>query len=408
MRKYIFSSRGIENRGLIARGARAPACSRQPCTVNRTLVFFWENLGPYHSDRIEAVVQRLGAGSRVVGVQIYPRSQTYDWLSEAGSVFEKRTVFRQGEKPGFLRRLIRIGRVFAQIGRGDYFLCHYERPEVLFLAWILRLTGSRLFVMGDSKFDDYTRHLWREVLKKFFLLPYHGACSSGLRSQDYLRFLRFRQDRIKVPMNTISVARWRKNAGITSPAPCTTHAGRPFVCVARFVPKKNLSMLIDAYALYRDMVDAPRDLDLCGGGPMEEELRSQVSTLGLESHVRFFGFLQAEDVAKILSGGLALILPSTEEQFGNVVIEAQACGLPVILSENCGARDHHVRSGVNGFVVEPDNPMGLAFFMKLLCCDGALWSRMARAAWDTAGAGDVARFAEMVESQIATTEDLRT
>ena len=65
----------------------------------------------------------------------------------------------------------------------------------------------------------------------------------------------------------------------------------------------------------------------------------------------------------MLRKSLALILPSTEEQFGFVVLEALALGIPVIVSENVGARDLHVRTGVNGFIFEPDNEKGLAFFM---------------------------------------------
>ena len=91
-----------------------------------------------------------------------------------------------------------------------------------------------------------------------------------------------------------------------------------------------------------------------------------------------------------------LLLPSIEEQFGNVVIEAQAMGLPVIISDNCGAWDHLVRSGVNGFVVEPDNAEGLTYFMKLLSTNEVLWRQMCFEALRFAEFGDVKRFAEGV------------
>ncbi len=71
-------------------------------------------------------------------------------------------------------------------------------------------------------------------------------------------------------------------------------------------------------------------------------------------------------------------------------------GLPVILSENCGARDQLIRSGVNGFVVEPDNPAGLAYFMSLLDQDESLWRRMSLATEPFAMLGDASLFAQAV------------
>ena len=151
-------------------------------------------------------------------------------------------------------------------------------------------------------------------------------------------------------------------------------------------------MALEAYAIYCGMVETPRDLHLCGSGPMEPELRRIVAAHGLETRVKFRGFVQTEEVCRTLANTLSLLLPSTEEQFGNVVIEAQAMGLPVILSDQCGARDQLVRAGVNGFIIEPDNPNGMAFFMKMLSQDEALWRDMSLKTAKYAKLGDVVHF----------------
>ena len=72
--------------------------------------------------------------------------------------------------------------------------------------------------------------------------------------------------------------------------------------------------------------------------------------LGLETQVRFLGFVQTDEVAKVLGQPLALLQVSYEETFGQAVVEAQAMGCPVIISENCGAKDELVKSGVNGYL----------------------------------------------------------
>jgi glycosyltransferase involved in cell wall biosynthesis len=117
--------------------------------------------------------------------------------------------------------------------------------------------------------------------------------------------------------------------------------------------------------------------------------------------VHFRGFLQTQEISRAYGTSLALLLPSIEEQFGNVVPEAQAMGLPVILSDNCGSRDVLVRSGVNGFVVEPDNPVGMAFFMKLMSEDESLWRNMCFASQQFVERADTGRFADAVEALLA-------
>ena len=121
-----------------------------------------------------------------------------------------------------------------------------------------------------------------------------------------------------------------------------------------------------------------------------------MAAAGLSERVVFHGFEQIEVVAQRMARALALLAPSTEEQFGLVVAEAQAVGLPVIVSTACGARDELVRAGVNGFIVEPRNAAGMAFFMQQLSRDEALWRRFRSATEPFAEAAGVTRFVSSV------------
>jgi glycosyltransferase involved in cell wall biosynthesis len=358
-------------------------------TAPPTLFFLWENFGPMHVDRCEAVAARFPAAS-VIGLELYHRSEVYDWTPETGAAFEKRTIFPEGARPGLLSRAHAVWSAIRACGRAEVFLCHYERPEILIAAILCRLTGRRVHTMSCSKFDDMPRRAWREFLKSLWLFPYRGAISSTGRPAAYLRFLGV--PRVEVAYNTLSLARIRAAAGAPPAPEGAPFAERHFTIVARLVEKKNLATALDAYARYHAAAEAPRDLVICGSGALEAQLREQAKDLP----VHFTGFLESPEIAKHLATTLALLLPSTEEQFGNVVIEAQAMGLPVILSDAAGARDTLVRSARNGFVVEPDNPDGLAWFMARLAGDEALWRGMSLAATETAELGDSARFADAV------------
>jgi glycosyltransferase involved in cell wall biosynthesis len=181
------------------------------------------------------------------------------------------------------------------------------------------------------------------------------------------------------------------------------HTERHFTIIARFIAKKNITLALEAYAGYladRSRRRPPRALYLCGSGELEPALRKKAAELRLE-HVHFCGYLSEEEVAQTLGSTLALILPSIEEQHGLVVNEALAMGVPVLVSDNCGARDLLVRSGVNGYVFEPDNAAGLANFMGALDRDEAEWTRLSLGTRRFLPAADTGFFVDAVEQAVA-------
>lgn len=369
----------------------------------KRIVFVWDNFGPLHVDRCDATACTLSGRQQVVGIELAGQSKIYEWVPENGHQFKKFTVFHGQaiEDIAFFKRLFGTARACLAQGRGaSYFMCHYEHPATLLTALLLRLCGRRVYAIGCSKFDDYPRHLWRELLKSLFYLPYSGGIASGARSLDYMRFLGVSDKNVKPHYNAVSTSRIRELAGAPPAPEGMPHQDRHFVLVARFVPKKNVRAALEAFAMYAKRTPNPRQLHLCGSGPLEDELKQQVLQYGIEHLVRFRGFLQTADICKTFASSLALLLPSVEEQFGNVIPEALSMGVPVIVSDKCGARDFLVRTGVNGFVVEPDNPIGMAMFMQMLADDEVLWTSMCRAACTFSEKADAQRFAESVISLV--------
>ena len=106
-----------------------------------------------------------------------------------------------------------------------------------------------------------------------------------------------------------------------------------FVAMGRFVHKKGFDVLIDAFAeVVRHKPSAT--LILGGDGELKNALLSRVSMLGLSEHIQFCGWV--ENIAAFLDRNAAFVLPSRDEPFGIVVLEAMACGLPIITSKTSG------------------------------------------------------------------------
>ena len=353
----------------------------------------------YHVDRCEAVARRLGDRCDVLAVEVATRSATYAW-EPSGPTFHarKQTLFpgRSFDEIPPLRRFwaaLRALRgcdaVFIGIG--------YNEPDVILLSWVLRLLGVQVIAFSDSKFDDKLRGAGFELFKQFALQAYSGAIVAGPRHRDYFRFLGFRRRRVLLGYDTVSADRIRGLAGEAT----ADFAQRLLVFVGRFVAKKNLPLLIEGYAAYAASAGpAARRLILAGSGAEETALRQQVAALGLTGQVEFAGFLKGDEVARLLARALALILPSSEEQWGLVVNEALAVGLPVILSTQAGSREMLVRNLVNGFLVEPNSAEGIAAAITAIDRDEQTWQRLSDMARSRAWLGDAERTAEAVDAML--------
>ena len=103
---------------------------------------------------------------------------------------------------------------------------------------------------------------------------------------------------------------------------------------------------------------------IAGDGPYCEEMKRTLKG----QKVIFTGFLSQADLARVYASADALVFPSTTDTFGNVVLEAQASGLPVIVSDQGGPRELML-DGVTGLVVPGDDFHSLLNAMSFMAED---------------------------------------
>jgi glycosyltransferase involved in cell wall biosynthesis len=137
-----------------------------------------------------------------------------------------------------------------------------------------------------------------------------------------------------------------------------------FLSINRFVSKKNLPLLINSYVQYRQQAgENPWDLVLCGDGELRPQIEVLIKQNQLENHVHLPGFLQQEELLPYFTHAQCFVHASTTEQWGLVVNEAMAAGLPVLVSNRCGCFEDLVIEGVNGFGFDPENQAQLTNLM---------------------------------------------
>jgi len=147
----------------------------------------------------------------------------------------------------------------------------------------------------------------------------------------------------------------------------------------RLVKGKGIGVLLAAWG--KVVVDFKNVcLLILGEGPFESRLKEQCQGLGIEKNVKFLGLVN--NVRKYLAMSDIFVFPSFQEGFPNSVLEAMACGLPVIATRIGGIVDV-IKDEENGLLVEPGNANQLADALKRLICDAEYASALGRNALKT-------------------------
>jgi glycosyltransferase involved in cell wall biosynthesis len=164
------------------------------------------------------------------------------------------------------------------------------------------------------------------------------------------------------------------------PPPPGPGSGAGFLFVGRFVEKKGVPVLIEAFRLLAERgIILP--LTLVGDGPLRAGLEELAAGL---PGVRFAGWLPQAEVRRAMGASLALVVPSVTAAGGdaeglpNVVLEAMAAAVPVIGTDHAGIAEAIV-DGETGFVVPERDPQALAEALARIAADPGLRARLAAA-----------------------------
>ncbi len=149
-----------------------------------------------------------------------------------------------------------------------------------------------------------------------------------------------------------------------------------FLYLGRHDPHKNVARIITAFSL----LSKCDRYELCLGGSGDirytPQLRAQVSELGLERRVKFLEYIPYSDLPKIIRQARALVFPSLWEGFGLPVLEAMACGTPVITSNFSALLEV---AGDAAILVDPHEVKDIASAMSDLSQDDELHRQLRKA-----------------------------
>jgi glycosyltransferase involved in cell wall biosynthesis len=334
----------------------------------RVAVLF-DNFGPYHLARLRAASSQV----ELLAIEVHGRSREYAWeASQAKEPFERVTLLAEagsGERGAkHLQSLVN---------------CHLHtfKPAAVFLpGWSSRAAFCGMqwcvanavpaVLMSESTAQDEARSGWREAVKRRYVGLASAALAGGTLHADYLAELGMPRERIFLGYDAVDNAYFAEQVDWLRAAAAPGAGACPcFLASARFIAKKNLPLLLRAYARYRHLSTALTpvwNLVLLGDGPLRAELEALRAELKLQDCVELPGFKQYDQLPAYYARAGAFVHASTTEQWGLVVNEAMASGLPVLVSNRCGCAPDLVRDGVNGWTFDPTNEEQLAELMLKL------------------------------------------
>jgi glycosyltransferase involved in cell wall biosynthesis len=198
------------------------------------------------------------------------------------------------------------------------------------------------------------------------------AISAATRD-DLVRHYRADPARIAVVHHGLSGAQFRPAAPDEVAAARERHGlRRPyFLYLGTLQPRKNLERLIDAFARAAGS-GALGEAELVIGGRrgwLSEQIERRAGALGLSGRVRLAGYLPDADLPALLSGALAFAFPSLYEGFGLPVLEAMACGAPVLTSATSSLPEV---AGDAALLVDPHDEAAIAAGLARLAADAGL------------------------------------
>ncbi len=142
---------------------------------------------------------------------------------------------------------------------------------------------------------------------------------------------------------------------------------------ARLMPQKNLEFLVEA-AADPEFQKENIHFYIAGDGPLRDDLIEKAANRGAADHFHILGF--TDDIRDFYRALDVFVLPSLKEGFSNALLEAMACGLPVVAS-TVGGNPEAVCDGWNGFLVPPEDYMAFRQALYTIVHDKKERSKMA-------------------------------
>lgn len=235
------------------------------------------------------------------------------------------------------------------------------RPEVIIAGAIAFPSGASavdwakrnnkaVVIFDDSKLEDVPRGFIVNTIKKMVYANVDAIFCPAEDWIDTFQYWGFSKEAVFFGEDVVDNHYWNIKTNDTQSLP-----KKYFLSVGRQIERKNLKTLVDSFCLlHKQHPDTGYELVLVGNGPQRKELEYSIP-IQMKEKIHFLNFKSPVDLREIYQRAAFFVLPSRSEQWGLVVNEAMAAGLPIAVSRQCGCALSLVQRNENGFVFDAND-----------------------------------------------------
>lgn len=266
------------------------------------------------------------------------------------------------------------------------------RPHIIFtnsfgiwtlLALLLKLIWRWKVVIayeGSSPGVDFTNSKMRLLLRRLMVQVADAAISNSQSGRAYLTdVLHLAPDKaFAFPYEVPSALSLLTSDDTAEPVskPVAVPMQKPtFLFVGRIMPRKGLRLLLEACVLLKNSGYKDYTVLIVGDGKQRAELESYTAAHQLEDCVTWVGLVDYDQISSYFHQADVFLLPTLEDTWGVVVLEAMLLGKPVLCSTGAGTSEL-IENGRNGYVFAPDDASALAEIMSKFIVQPDLAHRM--------------------------------
>jgi glycosyltransferase involved in cell wall biosynthesis len=315
-------------------------------------------------------------------------------------------------KLGFPYRVIGGARIRRSADTTDYYISPRiiwrllrARPDVIisggysipsfYACLYCKLSGAKLIIYSDGT-PAYERKLGRlqHMARKVLVPRASGFIAKSKPAADRFEELGG-EGRIFLAPHTTNLA---PLLAIGAGRDWSARSELRILCVGRLIPRKGVQHLIGALAAMR-RVRRPVSLTIVGSGPQQDELEELARSLGVR-RIRFAGFVDQGKLPAYYAAADVFVLPTLDDPFAMVLLEAAASGLALVASEHAGATSDLIEDGESGLVFDPRDERALSELIARLADSPDLVGELGLAAYNVARLRTPDRTAEKYVSAI--------
>ena len=325
----------------------------------KNLLFIVEKIGPYHNSRFNYLSKNKEF--KIFVLETNTKSKKYLWekVKNTNYTIYKLKINQKGSNK-FADINHQIIEILSQSNPNTIFITGWYEKTHHFLIYKSYFRKIPIIILSDSRYRDSKRVFYKELIKRILLKGFSSGIVAGKESAEYLMKLNFKKSSIFRPYNVVD-----NNYFLKTYATNKNIYSNYFLCIARFLERKNYKNLFKAFEIYKRK-RGNLNLLILGSGPEEKLIKENINKSKFKNSIFLESWKTTNLLPQYYKDAKATVLASTQETWGLVINESMASGTPCIVSKNCGCYLDLIEEAKTGWGFDPNNHIELSnIFFKV-------------------------------------------